>query len=533
MKSVVQIFLFFIISSLNAQRLDTFISQYAKNGKELGVRSNFNGVVLVAKNNKIILNKAYGFSNLEEQTPLKSNSKFLIGSLTKPFVSLLIMQQVEKGTIKLDQPITDFLPYLNKEKGQQITIHGLLSNSSGLPHYEGLRGHVKNMRTFSNKTFTPKEYALLIDKTGLSAIPNTKYQYSSLGYILLGVVLEKVTGKSFSETLESYITAPLQLQNTGFKGNVFLTDSIVKDYRFHKGKYMEFPDRNQSNTYTAGGIHATAKDLFKWSQAIKSHQLLRKRHTKKMFKSNFNGYAYGWMRNDVEVLKYIPQARFYSHSGSVNGFSSYMMLNDDGTTIIVLCNTTPIQLFKLVSDIYRKFKNENLEESTRIIIPNFRSEEKFIAEGGITRVEKYHTILSKNAGYPIYPSSGYLVRVLKMLLKECVDTIKFESLLIKMIKGNQNAEDLINRIGYEFLKSNPKKAFYYFKMNTELFSKLPNTWDNLGNYYEESKNFTEALKAYSKAVGLAKVQFHTDLKSFENHFNKLKKLNNNSLDLKK
>lgn len=525
MKLVVQLFLFLIITSVNAQNLDSFISQYANNGKELGIRSNFNGVVLIAKDKKIILNKAYGFSDIESQEILTSNSKFLIGSITKPFVSLLVMQQVEKGVIKLNQSIIDFLPYMDKKKGQHITIHNLLSNSSGLPHYEGLRDRVESMREFSNNTYTPKEYAQLIDKTGLSIQPNSKYQYSSLGYVLLGAVLEEVTGKSFTELLKEYITEPLQLKNTGFENNNFLTDSIVKDYRLKKGNYVEFPDRNQSNTYTAGGMHSSAKDLFIWSQALKSKQILRKKHTKKMFKSNFNGYAYGWMRNDIEVLRYVPHARFYSHSGNVNGFSTYMMLNDDGTTIIVLCNTTPIQPFKLVSDIYRKYNGENLDISTRIILPSFKSIEGFTKEGGIERIKKYHTQLSKNAGYSIYPSPRYLAKVAKMYVKEGTDSTDFESMILEMVKGNQNAEDMINRMGYAYMKSNPKKALTYFLKNTLLFPESPNTWDSLGDFYEESENFKEALNAYTIAIELAKKHFHTDLKSFENNYKKLNSKN--------
>ena len=139
MKKIVQVLaLFLLVNTLHAQQLDAFVQQYTTQGKWLGIRSNFNGVVLVAKNDKIILNKAFGFANFKTKESLTKDSKFLIGSLTKPYVALLILQQVQKGTIKLQQPITDFLPYINKEKGKLITIHRLLANTSGIPHYGGL-----------------------------------------------------------------------------------------------------------------------------------------------------------------------------------------------------------------------------------------------------------------------------------------------------------------------------------------------------------------------------------------------------------
>ena len=524
MKKIVQVIAFFLLANtLQAQQLDAFVQQYTTQGKSLGIRSNFNGVVLVAKNDKILLNKAYGFANFKTKEPLTKNSKFLIGSLTKPFVASLILQQVQKGTIKLQQPITYFLPYIDKEKGKLITIHHLLANTSGIPHYDGLRGHIKSMRTFSSQKMTPKEYAQLVDKTGLSSVPGSKFQYSSLGYVLLGAVLEEVTGLSFAKLIENYIANPLQLKNTGFGDNDFLKKEIVKNYRFRKGNYAENPNRDQSNTYTAGGMHATSKEIFKWSQALQNNKLFKKRFTKKMFKENLNGYAYGLMRNDTEVLRYVPQAQFYGHSGSVNGFTSYLFMADNGTTIIVLCNTSPLQPYKLVSDIYRKVQKEDLTKSTRIILPGFRNKEQFFKEGGYTGIKKYHTVLSKSAGFNVFPTGGYLQRVIRLHLKEKMDTATLEKLIHSFIKKNQNAEDLLNRTAYEFLKTDAKKALYYFKLNTKHFPNSANTWDSLGEFYENKKQQSEAIKAYTKAVSIAKKHFHTNIISFEKNLAHVKK----------
>ncbi|MDD7915442.1 serine hydrolase domain-containing protein [Polaribacter ponticola] len=521
MKYIVQLFLFLIICSVNAQNIDGFISQYAKNGKELGIRSNFNGIILVAKDNEVILNKAYGYADIELKDRLTTKSKFLIGSLTKPFVALLVLQQVEKGTIKLKQPITDFLPYINKEKGMHLTIHSLLANMSGLPHYEGLRDYIKSMKNFSAQKFTPKEYAQLVDKTGLSAIPNSKFQYSSLGYILLGAVLEEVTGLSFTELIEKHIALPLGLKNTGFGNNTFLKNEVVKNYRFRKGTYTENINRDQSNTYTAGGMHSTTSELYLWSQALRANKLLNKSNTKKLFKENLNGYTYGWQRNDTEILRYIPQAQFYGHSGSVNGFASYLFLADDGTTIIVLCNTAPIQPYKLVSDIYRKVHNEDLSKNTRIILPGFKSKALFMKEGGYKGITAYHKRLTKSAGFMVFPSGSYLQRVLRMHLKEKMDLIPLEKIFVRFIKKNQNAEDMLNRVAYEFLKIDKVKALHYFKLNTKLFSESANTWGSLGEFYEKEGSLNKAREAYIKAVAVAKNNFHTDLLSFEDHLKKM------------
>jgi CubicO group peptidase (beta-lactamase class C family) len=528
MKKIFQVIAFFLVAStLQAQQLDAFVQQYATQGKKLGIRSNFNGVVLIAKNNNILLNKAFGFTNFKTKEKLTPDSKFLIGSLTKPFVSLLVLQQVEKGTIKLQQPITDFLPFIHKEKGKLLTIHRLLANTSGLPHYDGLRGHIKNMRAFSSQKMTVKEYVQLVDKTGLSSIPDSKFQYSSLGYVLLGAVLEEVTGLTFSQLIENYIANPLHLQNIGFGNNDFLKNEIVKNYRFRKGKYTENTNRDQSNTYTAGGMHATTKDIFNWTQALKQHKLLKKRFTKKAFKENLNGYAYGWMRNDIEVLKYIPHAQFYGHSGSVNGFTSYLFMADDGTTIILLSNTVPLQPYKLVSDIYRKVQGEDLTKSTRIILPSFRNKAQFVKEGGYAQIKNYQKTLSKNAGFKVFPSGGYMQRVLRMHVKEKMDMASLETLLKTLIKKNQNAEDLINRVAYEYAKTDSKRGLYYFKLNTTQFSESANTWDSLGEFYEKEGNTSAAKKAYAKAVLVAKKHFHTNTSSFQKNLTRVKNTSTN------
>jgi tetratricopeptide (TPR) repeat protein len=319
----------------------------------------------------------------------------------------------------------------------------------------------------------------------------------------------------------------LQLKNTGFGDNSFLKNEIVKNYRLRKGKYSENPNRDQSNTYTAGGMHATAKEIFSWSQALQNNKLLKKRFTKKLFKENLNGYAYGWMRNDVEVLKYIPHAQFYGHSGSVNGFTSYLFKGDNGTTIIVLCNTSPIQPYKLVSDIYRKVQNENLSKRTRIILPGFRTKTQFLKEGGYAQIKTYHKVLTKSAGFKIFPSNGYLQRVIRMHIKEKMDIAPIEKLIHSFVKKNQNAEDLLNRVAYEFAKTDVKKGMYYFTLNTKHFSTSANTWDSLGEFYENKKQFSKAEKAYTKAVAVAKKHFHTNTASFEKNLAGVKKRTQN------
>ncbi|WP_350292727.1 serine hydrolase domain-containing protein [uncultured Croceitalea sp.] len=506
MHNIFKIITIWVLSfaSVDAQNVDSLLTEYSTNGRTNGIKENFNGVVLIANHNSIVFSKAYGYSNLEAKNGLKTDDKFLIGSVTKPIVALLVLKEVEKGSIKLNQSITEFLPYFDKKKGGNITIHNLLSHTGGISHYNGLVPFIESQEAFFESIFTPDEYSQLINKTGLVSIPNEKFNYSSLGYILLGAILEKVTNKTFSELIESEIAKPLALKNTGFSDNNFIEQNLVKNYKVKKSRYREFSNRNQSNTYTAGGIHSNAKDLFSIVNALKNEKLLNKELTEKIFTPILNGYSYGWFRNDPEVLRYIPKARFYAHGGRVNNYSSYIMLNDDGTTIIMLSNTTPLNPWKLISNTYRAYKKENLNKSNRVILPSLKDFSSFNEEGGKIAVKDYQKVMSKNASYPIFPSSSYLIKMVN-IHKDKNGSAEIEHLLDSMtVKENPKSEDLLNRLAYLFLEIDSSKSKKYFMKATEMFPKSANAWDGLGEYYETIKDTKKAKKAYKKAVTLSK-----------------------------
>ncbi len=223
-----------------SQNLDSLLSLYHKEGsslyrgegKFLDLKSNFNGAVLVAKHDKVIFKKAYGWYNRDKDIPLQIDSKFQIGSVTKPFTALLVLQLVEKGVLSLEQSVADILPYFPKQKGDKLTIHRLLSNTSGLPHYSGLMDLGLTKEDFFQKVYQPEQYAKLIGDVGFSYEPGSKFYYSSLGFQLLGVILKEVTGQTYDELLKQHITSPLGLKNTGFSDNDFVENHVAKDYNF-------------------------------------------------------------------------------------------------------------------------------------------------------------------------------------------------------------------------------------------------------------------------------------------------------------
>ena len=527
-----------IYTNAFSQNLDSLLSLYQKEGsslyrgegKFLDLKSNFNGAVLVAKHDKVIFKKTYGWYNRDKDIPLQIDSKFQIGSVTKPFTALLVLQMVEKGVLSLEQSVADILPYFPKQKGDKLTIHRLLSNTSGLPHYSALMDLGLTKEDFFQKAYTPEQYAKLIGDVGFINQPGRKFYYSSLGFQLLGVILEEVTGQTYDELLKQHITSPLGLKNTGYSDNDFVENHVAKDCNFEDylwGLIETFEDgefRDQSTSYAAGGIHSTVEDLYIWSHALRSHKLLSKELTQKMFTTNKTGYCYGWFRNPQNMLERNPAAKLFLHSGGKGGFSTYIALYDDSTTIIVCSNVGPINIQKVVDDIYREvhFSNPMPE---RLVLPSLRNLKHFESdeEGGLPGLKKYFQVISASAGYAIFPIVNYLSSVLELfydggIFNEAYDDLK------PLIDDNPNNEGIINQVAYMFLRDDKtEQALHFFQQNTTNHANAANVYDGLGDGYAAKGEHQLALKNYKIAVELGETNFDSNLKVYQENIKRMEK----------
>jgi CubicO group peptidase (beta-lactamase class C family) len=224
----------FIAFKPEPKTIGDLMESYEDPGMKIKISSPFSGTVLVAKKGEIIFEEAYGEADIVSKMPNMVDTKFGIGSVTKQFTAMIIMQLVAENRINLQDTIGKYLSYLPKEKADQITIHQLLSHTSGLPHYDGLQTIGVSLVDFGNTSYTPKSLAELIGKTHLVYKPGTTYNYSSLGYDLLGAILEEITGKSFSALLTESIIEPLGLQNTGFGSNEYVSKNLAKGYSYRE-----------------------------------------------------------------------------------------------------------------------------------------------------------------------------------------------------------------------------------------------------------------------------------------------------------
>ncbi|NQZ10500.1 MAG: serine hydrolase [Algicola sp.] len=503
----------------NPQGLEQWMDLYAEQGHQNGIGAPFNGVMLVTKNDQVLLKKAYGFYDRDKHIPVAADSRFLIGSMTKQFTAMLVMQQVQAGRLALDKTLSDYLPYFEPDKGRQITLHQLLSHTSGLPHYQGLIKLGMSFNSFASKVFTPRQYAQLIGKTDLINQPGTQYHYSSQNYILLGAILEQVTGKSYAALLKEHITEPLGLDNTGFADNTFAQQQVAQGYAFEEygffdslfapdvGLYTEAVLRDQSNTYSTGGVYSTVDDLFKWSQAIDRHQILSEPLTKRMLTPNLGGYCYGWMRNQETIIRRNPKVQLYTHGGGLPGFNSNIALYDDGIKIIYLSNVVRLNAIRLTQNIHLLANGINPDDFKRDLLrPEIEDDyQTFIADGGMPAFRAYYDEISKRAGYQVLPAQMAYVEMITMFLTE--QKIDEAVNMVDEMFANYTTPELrfVNQIGYLFHEQQYyAQAKTYFQRNVTNYPYAATVHDSMGDAFYGAKDYLQARDSYQRAVDIAK-----------------------------
>lgn len=278
----------------------------------------FSGNVLLAKNNEIIFNESYGYSNKEMGIKNTLQTKFMIGSMTKTITALCIMQLSEKGMLSTQQNIEDFFPGFHKGCG--IKIHHLLTHTSGLANYN------------LGELHTPQEILQIAKDSKLKFAVGRKWSYSNTNYLILGLIIEKVSGIGYHQYVKHNIFMPAQMNNSGFSDDN--PENIARNYiNGKKGFYM-----NPSMFFAAGDVISTIGDLYLLDRAIQHGKLLSPHTLNEMQKVHYNGkyikYGYGLFVHNHFGCKSI------CHCGSIPiGYASHFerYINDD-ITIIVLSN---------------------------------------------------------------------------------------------------------------------------------------------------------------------------------------------------
>ncbi|WP_049790094.1 serine hydrolase domain-containing protein [Paenibacillus sp. JDR-2] len=292
----------------------------------------FNGAALVSQRGSILYSDAWGQANMELATDNTTNTKFRIGSITKTFTGVSILQLAEKGLLRLDDPVSRFFP--QQMSGNAITIHHLLTHTSGIPNYTD----DPSMFDWAANPSTPEVLIGRFAHKEPEFAPGEQYKYSNSGYILLGAILEQITGQSYADYLQEHIFRPLGMNHTQVdQPSHILLNRAAGYHQDEEGHFSNAPAFDPSNAYAAGAIISTIEDMHLWDQALYTEQLLTKPSLDLMFtpvkgERDFQ-YGCGWIIQDT------PFGKLVCHSGGIPGFSSVLLrFIEQQTAVIVLSN---------------------------------------------------------------------------------------------------------------------------------------------------------------------------------------------------
>jgi len=421
-----------------------------------------NGAVLIAEKGKIIYQKAFGLANLEWGIPSQLECKFEIYSIAKQFTSMLIMQLVEEGKIRLEGRITDYLPFYRKDTGDRITIHHLLTHSHGIPQPDW-------EKIPPNHCYAIDEFVKTFLSGDLDFEPGNEfsYGYSGRGYIICAAIIEKVTGKDYEKVLKEKILDPLNMKHTGLYNSRVLLKSRADTYRNNRNTYYKRISRDPSQNKGASCMYSTIGDLYLWDQALYRNKLLSNKYKELMFRPHIPAsgqyYGYGWRVTELSIGN--TKKKIVWHSGG--GISIIYRSIEDGHLVILLNNMSLMD----------------------------------------KRIEICHHIMDILYDQPyILPKKSIASLLLKVISDKGIESaiLFYHDLKTNHPQKYNFREIELNMLGYELLHQNEiKSAIKIFKLNANVYSQSWNVYDSLGEAYLRNNQKKIAIKYYKKSLELS------------------------------
>ena len=319
----------FAASELAAQ-LDAIVAPHFKADQP-------GAAVLVKKGDQILLRKGYGLAEVELGVPVRPELVFRIGSVTKQFTAAAIMMLADEGKLALADDIRKYVPEYPK-KSAKITIEHLLTHTGGVPDYTEQPAFEKRER----EDLTHAEVLALFKDLPLDFVPGEKWKYSNSGYYLLGMVIEKVSGKSYAQFLDERIFKPLAMTHTTYGDDDRIISGRVAGYSRSGADYANADFISMKLPFAAGSLVSSVDDLAKWDRAISDGKLLKKASWTRVFTAaklkdgSSAHYGFGWVVGAVQGRPTVW------HNGGIQGFATAIVrLPADGVLVVVLCNSIP------------------------------------------------------------------------------------------------------------------------------------------------------------------------------------------------
>jgi CubicO group peptidase (beta-lactamase class C family) len=311
--------------------------------------------LLVSKGGQIVRAEGFGLANVELQAPVKADTVFQSGSVGKQFTATAVMMLVEEGKVALDDPLTKYFSDA-PASWKEVTVRQLLSHTAGFTDYPE--------KFDFRKDWTEEELLKMVEGVPLAYPPGTKWDYSNLGYLTLGILIHRVTGEFYGDFLQQRIFQPLGMQTTRIISEADIVPNRAAGYRLVKGEL-----KNQEwvapmvNTTADGSLYFSVLDLAKWDAALYGEKLLKRSSFDLMWTPaklkdgvpNKDGYGFGWF---IENRR---GHRVVSHDGAWQGFQTTIARYvDDHLTVVVLTNLEegkPREIAEHIADLYLSGKN--------------------------------------------------------------------------------------------------------------------------------------------------------------------------------
>lgn len=306
--------------------------------------------VAVIKDGQLAHGKGYGLANLEWSIPVQPDTVFGLASLTKQFTATAILLLEQQGLLRLEDPVTRFLPNYPTQ-GHTITVAHLLTHTSGIVPYNEIDNF---FALYLRKQFSHEEILALFQDLPLEFAPGTRYKYNNSGYYLLGMIIEILSGKKYEQFLQEQIFAPVGMQDTHYMWNEVVIPRRAGGYVKIEQGYRIVPYLDMTIPFSGGAIGSTLTDLVRWDAALEQGQVLSKPLLKRMYTPTLlaNGttteYGFGWGVGDYRGHRVVY------HQGEINGFLTFLArFLDDAVTVILLSNANGRDLDPLFRRIVR------------------------------------------------------------------------------------------------------------------------------------------------------------------------------------
>lgn len=462
MARIKTIFLFLLIAcmsmTLHAQDVYQKIDETIKALHQAHV---FNGAVLVAKGDIISFKQGYGNAVMEWDIPVTGETRFRIGSVTKQFTAAIILLLMEQGKIDLQQKLRTYIPEYPSAQADRVTIHQLLSHTSGVPSYTSIPGF---MERNTRMPYPPDSMFAVFADMPLDFEPGSNWQYSNSGYFILGSVIEHVTGKPYDEVLRDFLLQAFGLNQSGYEHNEDVIPQFAGGYVRVPGGFQRAAWLDTSVPYAAGMMYSTVEDLYRWTRKLHRGEVFHDGETFDMMTTPYmQNYGYGLMMISQKVGD--RDVRIVEHGGGIFGFRAALWyLPEEEYTIVVLDNTegradlVANAIFRLLHGLAVEMPAPSVAEEMHRVIES---------DGIDAAVERYTTLKAKES-----------------------DKWNF-------------AENELNNLGYLYLRGGKTDiAMRVFKMNIDAHPKAFNTYDSYGESLVKAGKNAEAIAMYQKALEL-------------------------------